>query len=118
VKEPGRGDSGARVKGERRRDREKRTIRRMVEIYCRKHHGRGEALCGECRRLLEYAMDRIERCPYPDRKPVCSACEVHCYRPEPREEILRVMRYAGPRMLIRHPVLALLHLTDMIGRKR
>ena len=89
-------------------------MRRMVEIYCRKHHGHGEALCGECRRLLEYAMERIERCPYRDRKPACSVCEVHCYRPELREEIRRVMRYAGPRMLLRHPVLAILHLAGVI----
>jgi hypothetical protein len=118
VRDSGGGDLRARAKGERRRVREKMTILHMVEIYCRRHHGRGGAPCGECRRLLEYAMDRIERCPYRGRKPACSACPVHCYRPELREEIRRVMHYAGPRMLMRHPVLVLLHLTDMIRSKR
>jgi hypothetical protein len=29
-----------------------------------------------------------------------------------------VMRYAGPRMLLSHPVLALLHLIDGLRRRR
>ena len=29
-----------------------------------------------------------------------------------RERVRQVMRYAGPRMLLRHPILALLHLRD------
>jgi hypothetical protein len=37
---------------------------------------------------------------------------VHCYRAQQRERIRRVMRYSGPRMLLAHPLLALLHLLD------
>jgi hypothetical protein len=29
-----------------------------------------------------------------------------------RERVRAVMRYAGPRMLLRHPILAVLHLLD------
>ena len=43
-------------------------------------------------------------------------CPVHCYRPGMREAVREVMRYAGPRMVVRHPVLALRHLLD--GRRR
>ncbi len=35
---------------------------------------------------------------------------MHCYRPEMRQRVRDVMIFAGPRMLLRHPVLALLHL--------
>jgi hypothetical protein len=117
VRKSGVEDSKRKLKREGRLHREKRTIRYLVGIYCRGHHRPGEALCVECRRLLEYAMERIERCPYRLRKPACTACPVHCYRSEPREEIRRVMRYAGPRMLLRHPVLALLHLLDAVRGK-
>ena len=37
---------------------------------------------------------------------------VQTYRPEPREQMREVMRFAGPRMLARHPWLAILHLLD------
>jgi hypothetical protein len=46
----------------------------------------------------------------------CAKCPVHCYRPELRERIRAVMRYAGPRMLFRHPRLAILHLWDRVKR--
>ena len=45
-----------------------------------------------------------------ETKTFCSACKVHCYRPEMREKIRAVMRWAGPRMLFVHPVLAVRHL--------
>jgi hypothetical protein len=84
----------------------------MVAIYCGNLHGARETPCDECRRLLEYALERIDRCPCQGRKPACNVCPVHCYRHDEREEIRRVMRHAGPRMLLRHPVLAVLHLLD------
>lgn len=98
--------------------REKKTIRHMLAIYCAGRHGQREGLCDGCRNLLEYALDRIDRCPYRGGKPACNACPIHCYRSCEREEIRGVMRYAGPRMLFRHPVLALLHLLDGVIAKR
>ena len=90
----------------------------MVRIYCKAHHdersGRGE-LCRECSELLDYARMRLERCPFGAEKPTCAKCSVHCYKPAMRERIRAVMRYAGPRMIPRHPVLALRHLLD--GRR-
>ena len=41
-----------------------------------------------------------------DDKPTCANCKVHCYSEAMRERVRDVMRYAGPRMLWRHPVLA------------
>lgn len=114
MRESGRGYSGKGSKGERR---EKMTIRYMVEIYCRGHHRTGDGLCEECRGLLDYAMERIGRCPYRSRKPACSGCPVHCYRADWREQVRRVMRYAGPRIALRHPILALFHLAGVIRGK-
>jgi hypothetical protein len=91
-------------------DPEIRTVEVMIGIYCRAHHGTSKALCGECDALLDYARERIGACAFGAGKPVCNQCTVHCYRPAMRERIREVMRYAGPRMLGRHPVLAVRHL--------
>ena len=97
-------------------DRERRTIDAMVRIYCRDHHGtKRKDMCGECSDLREYAFSRLERCRYQDGKPTCANCPVHCYRPAMRERVRVVMRYSGPRMLLRHPYLAMAHLRD--GRR-
>jgi len=91
--------------------RERRTVDAMIAITCRDLHGGGRrALCPECAELADYARFRLERCPFGADKPTCAHCKIHCYRPEMRERIQRVMRHAGPRMVLRHPVLALLHL--------
>ena len=84
----------------------------MVAVYCRAHHGRRKGLCESCAGLLSYSLRRIETCRFRQDKPVCSKCPRHCYAPGPRERIRGVMRYSGPRMLLRHPALAVLHLLD------
>jgi hypothetical protein len=91
--------------------REKRTISAMLAIYCHDHHGGGR-LCADCRTLREYAHRRLEVCPFHEDKPACNHCPVHCYSATRREQVRAVMRYAGPRMLLRHPLLAARHLLD------
>ena len=93
----------------RRLARERKTVRAMIEMYCTDHHG-GDGLCRECAELAEYADRRLDLCPYGPEKPTCTSCPIHCYRPEPRERMREVMRYAGPRMLRKHPYLAVMHL--------
>jgi len=92
--------------------REQRTIRAMVDIYCHDHHGPGPVPCDQCTRLTDYALRRLEICPFQERKPACNHCQVHCYSARMRERLRTVMRYAGPRMPLRHPWLALMHLVD------
>ncbi|MBP3304269.1 MAG: nitrous oxide-stimulated promoter family protein [Muribaculaceae bacterium] len=86
---------------------EKSTISEMIGIYCRKHHYKrrcGGELCSECKELLEYATHRLDLCPHGDNKPSCRHCRIHCYDPEMRMRVRKVMRYAGPRMLLYHPL--------------
>ncbi|CAE6924331.1 hypothetical protein ACOMICROBIO_GDFFDHBD_02181 [Vibrio sp. B1REV9] len=91
-----------------------KTVKAMVEVYCNDHHGTrhhdGGGLCTECRELLEYAEVRLDRCPYGEDKPTCNKCPIHCYKPKPKEQMRLVMRYSGPRMLLKHPILAIRHL--------
>ena len=116
-------------------DWEKRTVRHMIELWCRKNHGGkaccemgsrggglvshcgsgegshgGPGLCGECRELLEYSLARLEHCKFSNAKTKCHKCPVHCYRPDMREKIRTVMRFSGPRMLLYHPLEALRYL--------
>jgi hypothetical protein len=100
-----------------RRARELRTIEAMVRMYCRghRHERHGAPLCIECSALFEYASRRLERCVFGDAKPACANCLVHCYKADMRERIRVVMRWAGPRMMLRHPIMAIGH---MIAERR
>jgi len=89
---------------------EKLTVEYMIAFYCRKNHRTKELLCEECERLKEYAFERLEKCPFGERKTACKDCKVHCYKPEMRDRIRQIMRYSGPRMIIYHPIDFLKHL--------
>lgn len=105
-----------------RRRRELATLQAMLVLYCSNHHHGsnhhhdGAPLCGECLELAQYAERRLERCIFGDDKPTCANCRVHCYNAEMRERVRVMMRWAGPRMILRHPILALLHKLDGLRR--
>ena len=99
-----------------RLSREKKTITAMVVMHCKGRHGKGGETCPGCRELLEYALARVEHCRFREHKPVCADCRAHCYNRDMRARITEVMRYAGPRMALRHPYLALMHFVD--GRRK
>ncbi len=99
-----------------RMDREKKTIKTMINMHCHDRHNTGNAACDDCRQLLNYARERLDKCPYQEEKPTCAKCPIHCYKPEMREKVRSVMKYSGPRMTYRHPIQAVRHLVD--GRKR
>ncbi|WP_332237750.1 nitrous oxide-stimulated promoter family protein [Sporolactobacillus sp. KGMB 08714] len=89
--------------------KEKETVAKMIEIYCRRKHHRKE-LCDECLDLKNYALKRLSYCRFGEEKTACSNCKVHCYKPIYREKIKAVMRYAGVWMLLEHPVFSIRHL--------
>ena len=108
-------------------EKEKTTVRQMIEIYCHgKKHERKRLLnhvevCEECSALLDYAYQRLDHCKFLDKpsvpraergekKPTCKKCPIHCYKPDMKEKMRQAMRYAGPRMMWYHPVAAIRHL--------
>ncbi len=95
-----------------RLSREWKTIAAMVHCYCEDHHDPQSGLCPECQELLDYATVRLERCRFGEEKPTCAKCPVHCYQRNRREQVKVVMRYAGPRMIWKHPLLSLRHWID------
>ena len=78
----------------KRRAREQRTISQMVALYCADHH----------------PDERTERCRSMEHKTNCEECGNHCYAPAQRDRIRAIMRHAGPRMMLHHPVAALRHM--------
>ena len=92
---------------------EKHTVRLMIALYCRHHHG-VKALCEDCQALAEYCAARLDHCKFGEEKPSCKRCTVHCYKPEMRERIRAVMRYSGPRMILYHPVKAIKHMLRLL----
>jgi hypothetical protein len=101
--------------------REAATVTAMIRLYCRDHHAgqhSSPALCSDCQTLQDYANRRLERCPFQEGKTTCVKCPIHCYHPDMRQQIRVVMRYAGPRMLLRHPWLSIMHLLVDGARKQ
>ena len=66
---------------------EQQVVEQMVRLYCRKKEGHKE-LCPGCQELLQYATARLERCKHGENKPT----------------------WAGPRMILYHPVAAIKHI--------
>ena len=103
----------------KRLQREQKTVHKMILIYCQGNHNPQEGgLCPDCQNLYDYASERIDRCHFGWHKPTCARCTIHCYRPEMRQRIKDVMRYAGPRMLFKHPYLTLMHGIDSLRKPR
>lgn len=113
---------GASRTGERHKEidgprirREKTTVKRMISMYCKIKHpavSLDNELCPECRKLSDYASNRLTYCRFGEDKSSCRYCEVHCYAPDYQQRIREVMRFTGMRMLWRHPWLTLRHMTD------
>ena len=79
-------------------EREKLTVRKMIELYCR-HHLHQDQMPEEYQHLADFACRRLDHCKYG-----------HCYAPKEREAIRKVMRWAGPRMIWYAPKDAILHI--------
>ncbi|MBN2569876.1 MAG: nitrous oxide-stimulated promoter family protein [Deltaproteobacteria bacterium] len=100
----------------RRIDREIKTIKAMIGIYCKRKHQTNN-LCEDCSDLLDYAVDRLKKCPYGENKPPCKECPIHCYKEDCRTRVREVMFFAGPFMPLYHPVMAVKHALKGFGKK-
>ena len=95
-----------------------RLLARFIECWCGVHHDTAareaigsnavlaplalhdSRLCKECRGLLDYAIARRRACPLKP-KPACKDCPIHCYKPERRAEIRKIMRFSGRHLILR-----------------
>lgn len=101
-------------------EQELKTVRVMIAMAS--HHydkTRRKELSPRYQELYDYVRFRLSKCPWDKkRKPFCSNCPIHCYEPEKREEIRKVMRYSGPRMMFTHPILCFRHVNETLEQRR
>lgn len=91
---------------------EKKTVESMIKIYCDHFHKNIIGLCPGCQKLQNYSLTRLDSCRYQENKPSCKKCPIHCYKEPMKTKIKKVMRYSGPMMFFRHPILSICHLID------
>ncbi len=97
-------------------EEEKKIVAFMIRLYCSKKHKtaftikNSNSLCSECKELLCYAEERLDRCQFGDQKPSCRYCTVHCYKMVMRKNMLNVMRFSGPRMIFYSPLMTIRYL--------
>lgn len=89
-------------------EKEKRISFLMIDLYYKKH--KNESISKE--ELKEYVELRLDKCPFQENKTFCSNCKIHCYKKDMKEQIKKVMRYSGPKMIFHHPILAIKHLIE------
>ena len=70
-------------------EREKQTVRKMIELYCR-HRLKQVNIPEEYQHLAEFACRRLDHCKYGEKKTACKNCPTHCYAPKEREQIRRI----------------------------
>lgn len=101
----------------KKKQKELDIVQKMIEIYCKENHQSNEKLCEECQEMLDYAKQRIERCPFTETKTFCASCKVHCYRADMKAKIKEVMKFSGPRLIFFYPGEVFLHAIDTIRYK-
>ncbi len=89
---------------DKKRNKEKKIISLMIDIYCKKHSDIDKD------KLKNYAYMKIERCPRMKEKTFCSKCPIQCYNKEYQMQIKKVMKYSGKRLIFIHPLLVIKHL--------
>ncbi len=109
---------------------EQKILSLMLNIYCKKNHKHRikedcdnlnrlhKGLCDDCHELLLYAIQRHEKCPRKDVKTFCNTCPIHCYTPQKREEIKKVMKFSGKWMIFYHPLISISHIVNTLKEKR
>lgn len=119
---------------EKRRKEEEALYLAMAELYCKKkgHDGRTEVfekdgtplryrgkpllLCENCARMALRAVRQTRHCPHMAYKTFCHECPRPCHKPDP--EIRDMMRFSGPRVLLRHPLMYFRFLKFLLRSKK
>lgn len=99
---------------------EAQTLRAMVGLYCGEKHGtsgRPGECCPACEAFLAYALKRLPPVPTGPRSPSAPNAAFIAIGAGEKAFSREVMRHAGPRLLLAHPVLSLRHLVKSLTVK-
>ena len=89
------------------------TLKTFFETYCKHNHTEQSLynsilcyknvsfdfellLCKNCKKLIDYSLDRLQECPH-EIKPKCRSCPNPCYGKSEYKSVAKVMRYSGIR---------------------
>lgn len=104
---------GMKTSGMKKTDKDRRTLEAIGRIYCRGNHADVKrdagGMCPECREAIEQTLVRVSSCPH-GHEGNCQDCETHCQRGEAQARIKAIMKYAAPRMALRHPIMTIEYL--------
>lgn len=106
--DPARWQEYAAQLRDRKVAREFKVFRLMVEMYCRSHH-KGDVPCPACQAVLAEMACRLRDCPSGADKQACEDCKNQCRGPSVQFQTREIMRWAAPRMAVRHPIEAIRH---------
>ncbi len=104
-----------------KKEKELKTVYTMINMYChKKHKTKKKDLCNDCNNLYSFVEMKRNKCPFGDDKGFCTNCKIHCYKSNilMREKIREVMRYSGPRLMFKHPIMYFNNLFETIKNKR
>lgn len=97
--------------------RDLRTLQAIGSIYCAAHHAGAlkddAGMCEECAAVIKYTHERASACPY-NHEGNCQDCKLKCNRGEQQQRIKAIMKYAAPRMLVKHPIMTM----EYLAKKR
>ena len=103
----------------KRQDKDRRTLEAIGRIYCKGNHEGASCdaagLCTSCREAVDATLQRASECPF-GHAGNCEDCKVHCQRGEAQRRIREIMRYAAPRMALRHPLMTAEYLRKKLAR--
>lgn len=99
---------------------DKKIISTMISIYCNGNSHKAneenkvkDDICPNCKRLQEYAYSKIDKCPKlkSGKKAICGTCKNNCYMQDDElsNMMKAVMKYSGPRMILKHPLMTIKH---------
>jgi hypothetical protein len=104
-----------------KKEKELKTVKTMIMMYChKKHKTKGKVLCNECIELYQFVEVKRNRCPFGDEKGFCANCRIHCYKSNTimRDRIRIVMKYSGPRLMFKHPIMSISHMIETIKKNK
>lgn len=88
-------------------------ISRFTQVWCAGHNHKERRtvllpanikpveLCADCSCFVQYATLKRFKCPLEAEKPSCKHCRIHCYAPEQRALVKKIMAWSGRRMIMR-----------------
>jgi len=90
-----------------------KVIAKFTEVWCagQQHSGQQATtvypgiqpltLCPDCITFLQYAVKKRLCCPFEAEKPTCRRCRIHCYAPQQRALVKKIMAWSGRKMILR-----------------